>query len=117
MNERTLDKRTSLDAYPPYNTEAVSARLRAALETFDRKIVVLDDDPTGVQTVHDIHVYTDWSMDSVRSGFDEEKRIFFLLTNSRGLSAERTKRVHADIAHTVAEVSRQRRRSFLLISR
>ena len=26
-----------------------------------RKIIVLDDDPTGVQTVHGVSVYTDWS--------------------------------------------------------
>ena len=33
----------------------------------DHKLVVLDDDPTGVQTVHDVYVYTDWSMESIRA--------------------------------------------------
>ncbi|MCL1854462.1 MAG: hydroxyacid dehydrogenase [Clostridia bacterium] len=117
LNERALDKRSALDAYPAYDAEAVRARLNAALGTFDRKIVVLDDDPTGVQTVHGVSVYTDWSMDSVRSGFDEQERIFFLLTNSRGFNAERTRRVHAGIARTIVEVSRKANRNFLLISR
>ena len=30
-----------------------------------RKFVVLDDDPTGVQTVHDISVFTNWDRDSI----------------------------------------------------
>ena len=35
-----------------------------AIKRSGRKIVVLDDDPTGVQTVHDVSVYTDWSEES-----------------------------------------------------
>ena len=31
----------------------------------EKKIVVLDDDPTGVQTVHDISVYTNWEKASI----------------------------------------------------
>ena len=39
----------------PLPDEALTARMLAkAREGFDRKIVVLDDDPTGVQTVHDV---------------------------------------------------------------
>ena len=41
------------------------------------KIVVLDDDPTGVQTVHDVPVYTDWKMDSLQQAFSEESNMFF----------------------------------------
>ena len=45
----------------PLPDEALTARMLAkAREGFDRKIVVLDDDPTGVQTVHDLPVYTDF---------------------------------------------------------
>ena len=46
------------------------------------KIIVLDDDPTGVQTVHDVSVYTDWNVENIRKGFLEQEKIFFILTNS-----------------------------------
>ncbi len=42
------------------------------------KIVVLDDDPTGVQTVHDIYVYTDCTLASIREGFSRPERSFLL---------------------------------------
>lgn len=72
------------------------------------KFVVLDDDPTGVQTVHDVSVYTNWSVDSLVSGFREKTKLFYVLTNSRGLTAEETTRVHREIianARRAAEIA------------
>lgn len=40
------------------------------------KIIVLDDDPTGIQTVHGVCVYTNWSEESIRAGFEEENPMF-----------------------------------------
>ena len=75
----------------PLPDEALTARMLAkAREGFDRKIVVLDDDPTGVQTVHDLPVYTDWRRETLESGLTEEGTMFFVLTNSRGFSQQET---------------------------
>jgi uncharacterized protein YgbK (DUF1537 family) len=52
-----------------------------------RKIVVLDDDPTGTQTVHDLPVLTEWSVASLKRELLGGGRTFFILTNSRSLSA------------------------------
>lgn len=82
-----------------------------------RKIVVLDDDPTGVQTVHDISVYTDWEEESIRQGFEEEGCMFFILTNSRSFSKEETRKVHREIARRVSRVARETGKKFVLISR
>jgi hypothetical protein len=49
----------------------VDEKLAEALKTFNKKIVVLDDDPTGVQTVHGISVYTDWTEENIAAGFAE----------------------------------------------
>lgn len=84
---------------------------------FPDKIVVLDDDPTGVQTVHGISVYTDWKEESIRSGFGEENRLFFILTNSRSFSQEKTKSVHQEIARRICRISRETGKKFMIISR
>ncbi len=84
---------------------------------FPHKIIVLDDDPTGVQTVHDISVYTDWEEDSIRRGFEEENGMFFILTNSRSFSKEKTETVHREIARRVSRISKETGKEFLLISR
>ncbi|MGO2083094.1 four-carbon acid sugar kinase family protein [Vagococcus sp.] len=84
---------------------------------FNGKIIVLDDDPTGTQTVHDVVVYTDWTKDSLYEAFKKEDKMFYILTNSRSFSEEKTKNVHQEIAKTIAEVSLELGISFTIISR
>lgn len=43
-----------LNSFPPVDQAAVEALLRQEIDASDVKFIVLDDDPTGVQTVHDV---------------------------------------------------------------
>ncbi|MEG0509611.1 MAG: four-carbon acid sugar kinase family protein, partial [Eubacterium sp.] len=95
----------------------VDGQLKNALKALNCKIVVLDDDPTGVQTVHDISVYTDWSMESMRKGFEEANSMFFILTNSRGLTVEETTKVHQEIAAHILQAADETGKQFVVISR
>lgn len=95
----------------------IRADLRAKRQSLNRKIVVLDDDPTGIQTVHGISVYTGWSPEEVRQGFEEEKNIFFIMTNSRSFTVAHTTRVHDEIARNVADSAKKTGKDFILISR
>ena len=76
------------DSIPLPDGERVARELAEARQGFGRKIVVLDDDPTGVQTVHDVPVYTDWRRETLARGLSEPGSMFFVLTNSRGFTAE-----------------------------
>ncbi|HZG84295.1 MAG TPA: four-carbon acid sugar kinase family protein [Paenibacillus sp.] len=95
----------------------VQRTLENELRGLNRKIVVLDDDPTGVQTVHGVSVYTDWSLESIEQGFREERSMFFILTNSRGMIASESEAAHREIAENVAQVSKKLDRPFLIVSR
>ncbi|MFQ9879149.1 MAG: four-carbon acid sugar kinase family protein [Ruminococcus sp.] len=99
------------------DADKAEALLSQAMEGFHKKLVVLDDDPTGVQTVHDVSVYTDWEEESIRNGFEEKEAMFFILTNSRSFSVEETTKVHQDIAARVAKVARELGQDFMIISR
>ena len=74
-----------LDTYQPIDEALADKLLAEEIEKNNKKIVVLDDDPTGVQTVHDISVYTNWTKDSIAKGFAEENKLFYVLTNSRAM--------------------------------
>lgn len=41
--------------------------IREMVRRDGRTVVVLDDDPTGTQTVHGVPVLTDWSVESLES--------------------------------------------------
>ena len=62
-----------LTSFPAVDTAAVDALLRREIAADDTKFIVLDDDPTGVQTVHDVSVYTDWSVESIKSGLLDQR--------------------------------------------
>ena len=106
-----------LSTFPAVDEAAVDALLDRAVARDKTKLVVLDDDPTGVQTVHDVSVYTDWTAESVRAGFAEENKVFYILTNSRGMTADETAAVHREIAATVAAVSEETGKPYLFLSR
>ncbi|GAB6931185.1 four-carbon acid sugar kinase family protein [Paenibacillus sp. JCM 10914] len=110
--------RDVFDRLPAVDSNEVELKLQEELRSFDHKIIVLDDDPTGVQTVHDISVYTDWSLDTMKQGFAEEQSMFFILTNSRGLIASETEAVHREIARHAAEASMaMNNKPYLIVSR
>jgi uncharacterized protein YgbK (DUF1537 family) len=46
-------------------------------------LVVLDDDPTGTQSVHGISVLTEWSTDMLRVELGSAMPAVYLLTNPR----------------------------------
>ncbi|MGL6293108.1 four-carbon acid sugar kinase family protein [Eubacterium aggregans] len=106
-----------LKSYPAIDEAAVEALLQKEIAANHQKIVVLDDDPTGVQTVHDSSVYTTWDRDSIRQGFEEENNLFYIMTNSRGFTAEETEAAHKEIANVVDAVAKETGKGYLFISR
>lgn len=61
------------------------------------KIIVLDDDPTGSQTVHSCLLLTRWDVDTLCRGLTDSVPIFFILTNTRALPPE----MAAEVTRTV----------------
>lgn len=51
------------------------------------KIIVLDDDPTGSQTVHGCLLLTRWDEATLREALTDTAPLFFILTNTRALDA------------------------------
>ena len=63
------------------------------------KLVIFDDDPTGIQTVHGCLLVTDWSAENIERALTDSQPFFYILTNTRALTpadAEKTLRSLAD---------------------
>lgn len=61
------------------------------------KIIVIDDDPTGCQTVHSCLLLTRWDVDTLVEALDDESPLFFVLSNTRGLDAAQAADVTREI--------------------
>ncbi len=79
----------------------------ASVEQSGRKIVAFDDDPTGVQTVHDVPVLTDWSEEVLAAELTNPASLFFLLTNSRSMSAPAAAELNREITLQLEAASRR----------
>ncbi|AWI38681.1 hypothetical protein BA81_07594 [Bacillus safensis FO-36b] len=106
-----------LNAIPKADSKAIQSAYEQALSSFEHKVIVLDDDPTGIQTVHGISVFTDWSEESIEAGFLEDSRMFFILTNSRSMTEKETAAAHKTIAATIVKVAERLNQDFVIVSR
>lgn len=61
------------------------------------KIIVLDDDPTGSQTVHSCLLLTRWDVATLKTALADAAPLFFILTNTRGMDAERAAAVTREV--------------------
>lgn len=87
----------------PVYAEDLLPGIHEALEASGKTIVVLDDDPSGTQTVFDVPVLTQLDADSIRDAIDEAPSLLFLLTNSRAQSVDETTKLHRDLGGILKE--------------
>ena len=89
-------------ALPPPYAGDLKPRIRELLAARPQhKLVVLDDDPTGTQTVHDVPVLTTWDTAALQAEFAQPGPCFYILTNSRSLTTESARELNREIARNL----------------
>ncbi|MEA5507100.1 four-carbon acid sugar kinase family protein [Halotia wernerae UHCC 0503] len=82
------------------------------------KIIVLDDDPTGSQTVHSCLLLMHWDVDTLRTGLRDDSPIFFVLTNTRAMPPESATSVTKEVCHNLKlALAAEEISDFLIVSR
>ena len=81
------------------------------------RMVVFDDDPTGIQTVHSCLLVTDWSDDNIRMAMLDEVPFFYILTNTRALTAEAARKTLTTALETVIRVNQEFGYRLICVSR
>lgn len=82
------------------------------------KIVVIDDDPTGSQTVHSCLLLMRWDVETLRLGLADDVPIFFILANTRALTPERAEARTREVCQNLkAAIAAEGIQDFLVVSR
>jgi uncharacterized protein YgbK (DUF1537 family) len=111
MNRSAIDL---LPKPPGRNDFSVVRRHVASRPT---KIVVLDDDPTGTQTVHGIGVLAAWTVPILAAALADPRPCFYVLTNTRSLSAAEASAVVFEIAANLKAAGELSGAAFVIVSR
>ena len=81
------------------------------------RTVVLDDDPTGSQSVRDMPIITSWAQPEVEWAFDQPGHGFFVLTNSRSLAPSAAAQLTKDVVRAVTLAAATRDLAVRFVSR
>lgn len=105
-----------VDGYPePVRmSSAVIKRLTEEQNVF---FVVLDDDPTGTQSVADVPVVTGWSTADILWGVNEGKGLMYVMTNTRSLDPDEAGEVVREVVNNAVESLAETGRRPIFISR
>jgi uncharacterized protein YgbK (DUF1537 family) len=86
--------------------------------TSQPKIIVLDDDPTGSQTVHSCLLLTKWDVPTLKLGLTDSVPIFFILTNTRAMTPAQAAAVTQEVCQNLkTAISELDFTNFLVVSR
>ncbi|MEM1369365.1 MAG: four-carbon acid sugar kinase family protein, partial [Cyanobacteria bacterium P01_H01_bin.15] len=82
------------------------------------KVIVLDDDPTGSQTVHSCLLLLRWDVETLIQGLRDPAPLFFILANTRALTPEAAQAITQEVCQNlkvaIAEVELT---DFVVVSR
>lgn len=119
MEPEVITRSKLLSPLPPErDTAGLAGDIRGRQARGDLPIlVVLDDDPTGTQTCHNINVLTAWDHDLLLSEFKSTNSGFFILTNSRALHREDARVLITNICRAVKEAAVATSKEFEVVLR
>lgn len=83
----------------------------------ENTIVILDDDPTGCQTVHDVPVLFSWDIEILESLLREKTHLFFILTNTRSMNEASAGLTVKEVIANLVLAGKNAERKFTIISR
>ena len=70
------------------------------------RVVVLDDDPTGIQTVQGCLVLTDGSVEGLEAALRDREPYFYILTNSRAFQPEQVRPMIRELTLQILRANR-----------
>ena len=108
---------TLLENIPENDTISLRNANKLLFEAMGCTCVIIDDDPTGNQTVYDIPLLTTWDQATLEHEFLQKTPAFFLLTNSRSLTTATVAKIYQTIGQNIAAVAEKTGRNFVIISR
>jgi uncharacterized protein YgbK (DUF1537 family) len=112
-----INKLDTLNKLPPEWPHDLLPSIQSLVKESGKKIVVLDDDPTGTQTVHNVPVLTEWSPESLTAVLSESGAVVYILTNSRSVPLEQAQAINREIATNLKAASLTAGRDFVVVSR
>ncbi|MCE7982110.1 MAG: hypothetical protein DYG89_13020 [Caldilinea sp. CFX5] len=117
MSTQPMPKEALLASLPQPWPESLLPTIQQQLAVGQRSLIVLDDDPTGTQTVYDLPVLTEWTVATLCAELAQGTPTFYILTNSRSLPLPAAQELNAEIGRNLVAAAQATGRDFAVVSR
>jgi len=91
----------------PQGRAVPAAEVAALASASDRVLVVLDDDPTGTQSVANLPVLMNWTVESLVWALSQGAPAVYVMTNSRSLGPADAEQRNREVARAAFEAAAQ----------
>ena len=113
----TISLKETLASLPDPWKDDLIPEIRRQIAANPTQVFVLDDDPTGSQTVQNVSLLTDWSVESIANEFGTSEEASFLLINSRAQTLPEAMDSNRLVGKNLLQASAEVGQRFSVISR
>ncbi|SVE09297.1 uncharacterized protein METZ01_LOCUS462151, partial [marine metagenome] len=102
----TIKLREALMALPdPWPVDPIP-EIKEEIQKNPARVFSLDDDPTGSQTVENVSLLTDWSVESLKQEFGNSQEASFLLLNTMSKTRIEAESINRQVGKNLYQASR-----------
>lgn len=111
------DQLQNMSIPEPWLDQKLRSEIGHLIKELDVHYIVLDDDPTGSQTIYDVPVLTSWEYDEIYNELELGTPLFFILTNSRSLTPKSAALLAQKLGRNINKASTDANRKVNIICR
>ena len=103
MSSKSLSFKDTISSLPDCWPYDLIPLIKKEIILNDKKIFIMDDDPTGSQTVKNVAMLSDWSVDALEKEFYEDELATFIQINTRAHEDSEVKNIIKEVTANILE--------------
>ena len=108
INDMCLKKlsfQDTIESLPSLWPEDLLPLINQEIKRSEKKIFLMDDDPTGSQTVRNVAMLSDWSVESLKKELDSDELATFIQVNTRAYPENEVKNIIKEVTSNILEAT------------
>ena len=117
MSLKKLSFQDTIESLPRLWPEDLLPLINQEIKRSEKKIFLMDDDPTGSQTVRNVAMLSDWSVESLEKELNADELATFIQVNTRAYPENEVKNIIKEATSNILEATSRSSKDAVVIFR
>jgi len=117
MSLKKLSFQDTIESLPRLWPEDLLPLINQEIKRSEKKIFLMDDDPTGSQTVRNVAMLSDWSVESLEKELNSDELATFIQVNTRAYPENEVKNIIKEATSNILEATSRSSKDAVVIFR